>query len=357
MNAEADDAAAPAPEPNQAPAQPNPAPPKQSSRGGMVEWLWGSAAMKALQERVPQGTPTKLHCNRQANLSLELARNALEPLQPLEYGPAHGAACEHYRQGIYWAIQARGAASSEASGEAPKARDFDTAWDNADRAWLLRAAGDEARLKEVEQALKGKSFVDLAELSPAEQRDLSGTLRVFAETLVDALDPGQLEVERLWVRRMIRMGIVLAVALVGVIVGLFMYDAHEASRDVAVGKPWSISSRYPEGCNSPEQRCANSPNFFFHTLEEQDPWLIIDLQESTRISGIRVKNRGDCCSDRPVPLVVEVSQDRKNWSEVVRRTTEFGTWKAAFAPVQARYVKLHVPRVTNLHLQEVRVLR
>ena len=365
MNVEAEDAA-PANEPKPAPAEQA----KETSANeahaakaaevpshGVVEWLWGGRAMRRARETRPTPTSKQLFYRTQANLCIELGRSALEPLQPLEYGPAYSAACEQYREAIYWALRGRNSRGASDDAETrPSA--FDALWDATDRAWLLRAANDDsAALDGIAASVKNKSFVDFAELPPDAARELSGTLRRFAEALVDAVDPAQAEVERIWMRRMLRVGSLLAASIVAVVVAVFTLDSRENGRDVALGKAWEVSSRWGGGCNSPEQRCEDSPYFFFHTAQENDPWLIIDLSAPTRISGVKVENRPDCCQDRAVPLVVEVSTDKLRWTEVAQRKSDFSSWKASFPAVEARYVKLHVPRVTNLHLKRVRVLR
>jgi hypothetical protein len=365
VNVEAEDAA-PASEPKSAPAEhaeetskeeTPAAKPAAVASHGVVEWFWGGKAMRRARETRPSPTSKQLFYQSQANLCLELGRSALEPLQPLEYGPAHAAACEQYREAIYWALCGRNA-RADLDGAALRPSAFDALWDATDRAWLLRAAGDDsAALDGIAASVKHKSFVDFAELPPDAARELSGTLRRFAEALVDAVDPAQAEVERIWMRRIVRVGSLLAASIVALVVGVIMLDSRENDRDVAVGKPWEVSSRWGGGCNSPEQRCEDSPYFFFHTTQENDPFLIIDLSAPTRISGVKVENRPDCCQERAVPLVVEVSTDKQRWTEVAQRKSDFSSWKASFPAVEARYVKLHVPRVTNLHLKRVRVLR
>jgi hypothetical protein len=56
-----------------------------------------------------------------------------------------------------------------------------------------------------------------------------------------------------------------------------------------------------------------------------------------------------------VPLVVEVSNDRKKYREVARRTEVFDTWTPKFAPQRMRYVRLRVARRSMLHLDRVEV--
>jgi hypothetical protein len=68
-----------------------------------------------------------------------------------------------------------------------------------------------------------------------------------------------------------------------------------------------------------------------------------------------VTNRDDCCLERAVPLVVEVSDDRKKWRTVARRADSFREWEGKFAPLKARYVRLRVDRHSILHLAKVSV--
>ena len=95
---------------------------------------------------------------------------------------------------------------------------------------------------------------------------------------------------------------------------------------------------------------------FFHTNRENNPWLEYDLGKPKVIHRIEIKNRPDCCEERAVPLIVETSNDRTTWTELVRRDEVFTTWTVEFPKRTARYVRFRVPRVTELHFNEV-VLR
>src|SRR5690606_19349381 len=132
----------------------------------------------------------------------------------------------------------------------------------------------------------------------------------------------------------------------------------EAEADLARDAMWRASSVYgPEpGCKPPAQECASSPNFFIATNEEENPWLVFDLESPKSVSAVRVDNRIDCCQDRANPLVIEVSDDEKTWKEVARRTSDFNTWKATFPTVKTRYVRLRILKKTNLNLSRVRIL-
>jgi hypothetical protein len=132
---------------------------------------------------------------------------------------------------------------------------------------------------------------------------------------------------------------------------------HLARRaDLSAGKPWVASSEYGEVCHSPERRCTWLKSYFFHTREEQGPWLELDLLREQQISRVQVINRKDCCTERVAPLVLEVSSDRTHFREVMRKNEAFEEWQARFAPVRARWVRLRVARRSFLHLADVRVL-
>jgi hypothetical protein len=93
----------------------------------------------------------------------------------------------------------------------------------------------------------------------------------------------------------------------------------------------------------------------FHTDPQDNPWIEFDLGKPTGVHRIDVENRDDCCQDRAIPLVVELSNDRTSWKEVARRDKDFSTWVARFPATRARYVRLRVPRSTTFHLHAVAI--
>jgi len=319
----------------------------------VLEWLWSSRAMAEARARSPGPSKDVVELLRRARLVNELAQHALEPQQPLDHGPAHAVACDLYRQSIYWILLARRRMNGA---ELPASLEYDSVWSDADAAALAREAGQPGLTDSIARALGPKTFVDFGTLTPEEQQALATSLRLVSEPLVDQFERKQVEVERIWIRRTLRLGLVLACSAGLAVAYTLTSDMRERATDIALGKPWTASSKYPEaGCTSPAQKCPESPNFFFHTWEENDPWIIFDLQKSQSISGVRVVNRPDCCPGRGIPLVVEVSDDQKHWKEVARRTRDFSSWRVSFPEVKGRYVKLHSPTKTLIHLQEVRI--
>ena len=118
-------------------------------------------------------------------------------------------------------------------------------------------------------------------------------------------------------------------------------------KDLAQGKKWRQSSVLPY---------PDSPHFFFHTLDDDNPWVEIDLGEPTTFSRVTVVNRRDeGLQHRAVPLVLEAGDDQQSWKQLARRDEVFDTWEAKFEPVKARYVRARAARKTFLHLEAVKV--
>jgi len=147
----------------------------------------------------------------------------------------------------------------------------------------------------------------------------------------------------------LRVGLVVATALVLVLGARVLM----LGPNLAEGRPFRLSSTF-----SGWAACvANNGcmGLMFHTETESSPWIEFDLGAPRKVSRIEVINRGDCCADRAVPLIAQVSGDRTNWTQVARHDAPFGSWKTSFPAKVARYVRLIVPRRTVLHLQGVAI--
>ena len=96
-------------------------------------------------------------------------------------------------------------------------------------------------------------------------------------------------------------------------------------------------------------------SIFFHTREEEQPWVEMDLDAPTKFSSVSVRNRTDSLQERAVPLVLEVSDDRQSWRQLAQRQDFFNVWTPSFDAVSARYVRLRATRKTFLHLEAVQV--
>jgi hypothetical protein len=276
------------------------------------------------------------------------------------------AALELYREAAYWALRAL---ATDATGSAaPKKTDAHGA-DDADalaRAFaeapatrLLEAAGSSEALARAQAALRTRTFEQAIALSEQERDAELAEGRSFAEALLRLLDARNALVPRLLGQRYGRLLgciVVLAVALVAV-----RYGARQASRslraDLAPSASWRVSSNEPgfaasgQGFQAPE----GGPNVFFQTRVEDSPWVEFDLGAPRSLQGVSVDNRLDCCQDYAVPLVVELSDDAKDWREVARRDQRFYYWTEWFPESQARYLRLRVARPTSLQLGPIAI--
>jgi len=251
-------------------------------------------------------------------------------------------ACELYRQSIHWSLAANGSVGGESG---------------APQELPAPAAAESGSLERARAELTEKSFHDYAELEPKQQAESAARLESLAKQLLVPLRTVRYQFERIWIQRLLRIGSVL-VALALILMAIrSTHSWSERRRDLAHDATWTTSSRYTMGgCESPAQSCPEGVNYFFHTNSEDSPWVLFDLGSDKPISRTWVENRRDCCAERSVPLVVEVSTDRKTWKQVARRDVIFSIWQAEFPSVRARWVRLRVPRNSILHLATVRIL-
>ena len=328
------------------------------------EWFWRGAALAERRRALPEPSARAIvlaqRAQGSADLALgsvelargaDLARSALTAAEPSET-VAGASSCELYRQSVYWGLCALASASDESAGT----NYSEATWDTLDEQLLLTAVGQH-RVEELRGLLRRGSFVSFAERSPVEQQALAAELRKLSESLLAQVNQRRLAVNAIVWQRVRRLSLFLLLALVALGVSVWERATREDRNDLAEGKAWRTSSRLDgAGCTSPEQVCAESPGFFFHTLEEKDPTVEFDLGRSREFSVVQVENRKDCCTERAFPLVVEVSDDHKQWRAVARRDATFTTWRATFAPAQARWLRLRADKVTFLHLARVRIL-
>jgi len=123
--------------------------------------------------------------------------------------------------------------------------------------------------------------------------------------------------------------------------------------NVSSKKPWRCSSGAT--ASMPLGGTLDTPlgSYFFFTATEDEPWLEVDLQRETRIRSARIRNRDDCCEERAVPLVLEVSTDHEHWQKLDEQLLPFDTWDVRFPATRARWVRLRARAHTALHLHSV----
>jgi hypothetical protein len=295
------------------------------------EWATLRPVLAAARAQLPRPGGRSARAFEQARLLREVVRQIASLTEELPQGRQPAVLLSLLRDLVYWTLVARQSDEDEA------APDLGAAWNRSPSDLLLRAAGSADDL----DALRGV-LVDLPTPATLDARDVDvARARDFAESLYRDLEAPHRRVHHLLVRRWFH-GAVAVVALVLAVLAI------TSERDLAKGKPYQTSSAQPNCATDDE--CVK---LMFHTTNEAEPWVTIDLGAVERFHQIEVENRKDCCQDRAVPLVAEVSTDRKSWRQVARRDTDFSTWTAKFPRTSARYVRLRAPRTTMLHLANV----
>lgn len=138
--------------------------------------------------------------------------------------------------------------------------------------------------------------------------------------------------------------LVLAVAGLGGGAALWASRALK-SPSLLVGKPLRTSSTL--------NRDTGSSRLLFHTESDASPWVEYDLGAPTALREVTVENRSDCCDERAIPLLVEVSDDQLTWKSVASRNEPFSRVVLGFNPVTARYLRLRVNKPGYMHLEGV----
>lgn len=132
-------------------------------------------------------------------------------------------------------------------------------------------------------------------------------------------------------------------------------------RDLTVGAAWRASSTWlnPQTGTIPAHRIYESlPNLFFHTNEQAEPYVDIDLGGIHGVDRVVVVNRYDCCYERARGLKMLLSLDGESFSAVAQRDPRsiFRRWDISLSNARARYVRLQIPGDRRiLHLSDVRV--
>lgn len=126
--------------------------------------------------------------------------------------------------------------------------------------------------------------------------------------------------------------------------------------NLALHRPVTVSSRSPEHGVEPSRVVdGKRTNLGFHTRDEGTKSVTVDLGAVRRIRRVDVFNRADCCGERAVPLTLELGSDGKSFRKTLVRIDPFSLWKAEFAPIDARYVRLTQSGKGPFHLSEIEV--
>lgn len=320
-----------------------PTPVASKPKAGLREWVWRGAALRDARATVREMPSSRQEAFRLAEVAAEVGGRALDPVEPLRAGAGDVAAARAFMDALTFA-----SASLEdawpSSTDACTARLHDA---------LVAALGPQ-RAADAIVAMRLDAQA-LAELGVTERRRTAELLRDAARAAIAHADGGRAVVRSLVFSRLART--LLVVAILGTLLGGAgaLLARKLSPKDIAAGKPWRASSAYvgyqPSGRTN-DARTEDQP--LFHTKEEENPWMDVDLGAVTAIKGVTVRNRRDCCGERAAPLIVEVSNDGQTFRQVARREDAFSTWRVKLSE-SARFVRVRAPRRTMLHLDAVLV--
>jgi hypothetical protein len=178
--------------------------------------------------------------------------------------------------------------------------------------------------------------------------DLSATVR-WLTGLIDPSSPRDLRL--LSIRRL------LVAALSSVVAVLLLPPLLFAPRNLALDKPVTVIG-VAYGTMPEHVVDGNKTAIFdFHSIDADEPWLVIDLGRTHPIDRVEVFGRGDCCYDQSIPLALLVSNDGITYRKVAVRHEPFSLlvpWVQGHVGA-ARFVKLQVQRHGMLVIGEVEV--
>ncbi len=330
-------------------------PARPSALNRAWEWLWRGQALQ--QARAARAASANVHAHTRASIAHEVAQQVLDPASPWLSGKAHHLAAALFIEALGWALRAlpRGDETERAAAgfAGPPERAELEELVRRHEAELLAAAEGKLSVDHLRELVLDRSF---ASGSDDEAEAAARVLAPIVRRLLELERPALPNPDRILQQRAVRSGGLALLFVFALLVRPLQRAWLEPALDLAAGKPWVASSNGEAACESPAQRCSSARDFFFHTKEEENPWLEIDLQAPRRFSALRVINRQDCCGERAVPLVAEVSTDHQTWRQVAHQSEPFDAWHPRFPALAARWLRLRVPRRSHLHLYEVRVL-
>jgi hypothetical protein len=322
-------------------AQATESPASPSVVGGPLEWFWRGSALQSAKA-APKASTLRRERLRRARLAAELADRTIDPAEPLRDGSAVPLAITLFREAAYWALLAK------TDGEArPSLREL------LDAGNYPKPAMSDDDFAVVRKALSEKSFIETAEDRADTQCREADLCQAFVHGLVQSELDADDRVTSVLVQRWVRTGLLVAAVLVVLFMAFNSLRRAMQGADLLANKPWVASSKAFE-CRPKDMECGGARSaMFFHTTEEEKPWVEFDMGAPQSFTRIEVVNREDCCPERAVPLIVEVSDDKAKWREIARRTDSFREWETTVAPTTARYVRLRVDRRTSFHLVRV----
>lgn len=133
-----------------------------------------------------------------------------------------------------------------------------------------------------------------------------------------------------------------------------------AAKSLLLAKPWekflwTASSAWEGFPDHGSLGQRGSYGLLFHTQEQENPWVVVDLLTTREIEKVRLVNRADVDSARGLPLVLELAGEDRRFVALGTRRTQFDVLRMTFTRRPARYLRLRSEGTTVLHLSEIQI--
>jgi hypothetical protein len=334
------------------PASPDPVVNGRRRGSGIIRrWLW-------LDERIGSIAHAGLPPEKSGWLELEAAREARDGLSRLgDLSPTHVAVLTLRRletlQLMRAILKRQGIDPSSA---ALTAQDWKNAASVAEFRDLRGRLTEGERISlEAILAEGGESY--LTHLDAASRRRAARTLGRTAQHLIGSFVRDREAIERLRFQRWLRIGLaaLMLVTLLGL--GARWLSNYRQKGNLAFHRSVTASStldiQYSDTARLVD---GDITNVGFHTTgEDPNPSATIDLGTPKRFSKVVVYNRADCCQERSVPAILEVSADGVHFRKLAEREVKFDKWTIRNLDATGRYVRLRRNGGGYFHFSEVEI--
>jgi len=195
----------------------------------------------------------------------------------------------------------------------------------------------------------------LDKVPPEQAAERIQSIRTIVGWLGDLIEPRT--IRQIKTQRGVRIGL-LGTAVV--VLAVWGFNKAFSPKDLALHKPVQASSVHPAATSPPTGLTdgVTSGTYGVHTNREDSPWVQVDLEDVYRIDKVKVYNRGDGWFDDGLPMTLQFSEDGKEFTEVDKRTTNFGQlipWSYDAHKKKARYVRVAGAKGTYVTLSELEV--
>ncbi len=206
------------------------------------------------------------------------------------------------------------------------------------------------------QLLRVNGEAGLAELEPKQRRVLASAVKTLLVAIIEPLEHDESKVGRVLFARFARIAAAL-VMVGGVVAIIFSLIAGQMSKpNIALKKKVTTSSLFASaGRDTRLLVDGDTTNLGFHTECRPNQTVTVDLGVLHSISSVVVYNRADCCQERAIPLILEVSSDNQKFEKVKEQREQFDKWVVDDIDKKARYVRITNTSNNCFHLSELEV--